>query len=452
MNPHPVEILSVEVVEPLHSAGGFDLPDVGGIESPSFRVAMWFRRPAAERPGRIRLSLAASPQSEPVQWDLRLVLASGRGDVPCPPGEAALGFDTYVDGIDLPRHFEIVVTYLCRTGAPVMLGRIRGRRGSCLTDHRPRFQPLVVCSQGRTGTTALMRALAAHPACVLNDRYPYEDAQGSYYARMAATVLRTPDLRFRGDRLLNDRRVILRTWHSVLPSRFLHTDFRSYEEIEALQAEQLAPVADFARAAIDRTYARIAAGTGKRESGQYFVEKNLEGAGTVRELRAGTVRELLWFYERVKLIVVTREPLDAFRSARDFNAKRGFPAFGRETCKDDEAWIDHFCERTTGLADLYDQHPVEDRMYLRFEDLMNGPRGELERLCAFLGPRVAALTVDSMRERLERDDAQARLHRTRDPGHELDTWRSQLSPWEVERILERTRLYRERFGYAGGDP
>lgn len=437
-----IEIETVDAAEPLRATegAGFDLPGPGVVPSMSFRVAMWFRRPAGEEAGRVELSLATSPDSEPRQWDLRQVSPSARDDVPARLGETAFGFDTYVDGVDLFREFEIVVTYRGPAGA-CELGRVRGRRGSLGGDRPGRYRPLLVCSQGRMGGTAVMKALLAHPLCIASDRFPYEDGQAAYYAKTAADLLRTPDLRYRLDPMLNDFRFLDRTWRSQSPNRLLHSDFRSYDEIEELLAANAWPVADFARGVIDRVYSSIAARSGKSEA-RYFLEKSY---------MPRSVNELLWLYDHVKLVLLSRDTLDVFRSSKEFNAKRGFLDFQRQRCPDDATWIDTYSERISCMVDTFDHHPAEDLFLLRFEDLMANPREELARLGAFVDPGSGDATLDAMVEALGRDDAATRTHRTRTPGREVGSWRGSLESWEVDRIRSRTGEFRRRFGYAVDD-
>lgn len=437
-----IEIESVELAQSFGGGGGhFDLPRPGRVPSMAVRVAMWFRRLRTETPGRVHLSLAASPQAEPLQWDLRLVEATERHDVPPLDGTKALGFDAYVDGIDLFREFEVVVTYQPPSDADVVLGRLRGRRGHLDGEYRGKFTPLLLCSQGRMGSTALMRSLLVHPRCLAHEGYPYEDAQGGYLARVAATLLRTPDLRYRGDTLSQDMRYVQRAWRSVGANPFLRPDYRPHDQIESLVAEQARPIADFARAAIDRVYARAATLQGKAGSARYFLEKSM---------RPCSVNELLWLYPHVKLVLLTRDPRDVFRSARDFNAKRGWPSFLREHWEDDEGWIDHYSQRISCLVDVFDHHAAEQRIHLRFEDLMSDPRAELERLSTFVDPGTAKVTIDSMFAAFRTADPQSRAHRTRAPGAEIGGWHSSLSAAEIERISSRTEIFRRNFGYEGG--
>ncbi len=437
-----IEILSTAVSEPLAAAAAasFDLPRTGTVPTLALRIAMWFRRPDGEPPGEVLLALTASPQSEPVQWELRRAAVAPRTDVPARDGETALGFDLYVDGVELPREFEVDVSYRPRSGGEEELGRVRGRRAWLAGSCAPRFEPVLVASQGRMGTTALMKALGQHPACVVHPRYPFENAQAVYYARIAAALLRTPNLLPQPDRFSGDLGYAYRTRRAIGANPFLHPDYVAHEDLEATLAEQAPHVADFVRAAVDRVYARVAAATGREEGGRFLLEKSM---------RPTSPGELLWIYPRVRMVLLTRDPRDVFRSAREFNARRGRPSFLRELCADEESWIDLYSQRISCLVDVFEKHPAEDRLHLRYEDLVRRPREELGRVARWIEPATPDRVVADLVAALATDEPRFRRHRTRAAGTEIGSWTS-LSAAEVERILDRTRVYRERFGYPAG--
>ncbi|MCA9880736.1 MAG: hypothetical protein KC442_23225, partial [Thermomicrobiales bacterium] len=110
---------------------------------------------------------------------------------PAASGAAACGFSLLVDTLVLHRTFEFALRITLATGTVVNVASVSGVRNPITTDYSPRLQPLIVNSFGRTGTTLLMRMLAAHPAVVVYNRPPYE-IRGSKYWLHALRVLGTP--------------------------------------------------------------------------------------------------------------------------------------------------------------------------------------------------------------------------------------------------------------------
>ena len=74
---------------------------------------------------------------------------------------------------------------------------ISGQRRPLETGYAPRLQPLLVTSLGRTGTTLLMRMLAAHPGVVVYARPPYEARGGKYWLHVLKTLAAPTDARKR---------------------------------------------------------------------------------------------------------------------------------------------------------------------------------------------------------------------------------------------------------------
>src|SRR6478735_1022743 len=177
-----IEIEKVEIAEPLRAGlnGDLDLPRTGRIDGIAFRIAGWFRRPRGSAKPKVRFHLAASAGAEPVQWDLRELQSRERPGVPCHDWEVAVGFEGYVDGALLPRTFRVLISYRTESGEERLIGEIAGRRTFVAGEYEPRFQPIAVYHGGRMGSTAMMRALLAHPHVAIGEQHPFENNTAWY--------------------------------------------------------------------------------------------------------------------------------------------------------------------------------------------------------------------------------------------------------------------------------
>jgi Sulfotransferase family len=431
-----IEIDLIQVAEGVRAIGdaAFDLPSATRINGMAFRLAGWFRVPHDQALGLVRFSLADSEIAHPADFSLRETRPQARPDVPCGPGQVSYGFDSYIDGITLPRTFRILVTYCRNVDDEFALGEVRGRHTPIAGKYIAEFQPITVFHVGRTGSTALMQALLANPEIVVDDRHPYEYASAGYFSHASSILLRTNDFENPQDGDPKNAGWLL---PSLRPNMCLSPDFQQYESIESNLASLASEVSDFARAAIDIGYRPIRARTNK-PAAKFFAEK---------VVWQDSVNAFLWLYPKVKLILLTRDPRDSFRSARDFNAKRSIASFGREYVTSDEDWIDFRGRWLRRIVHTFDHHPEEDRLNVRFEDLMADTIGTMHRVCAFLGLDSSISTVNAMADAVVEETPESMAHRTSPRGHEVGSWRRALTSEEEARIIDQSRPFMRRFGY-----
>ena len=423
-----IEIDRIELAEPFDGKAAFNFPNTGRVDGIVLRVAGWFRQPRSALAKLVRFTLVASESSlSSAALNLQEINLRERIDVPCRPLEICLGFDGYVDAVSLPRTFRIQVRYQRETGEDCLFGEIRGRRTVLKGNYTAKVQPLIVFHAGRMGSTAMMRTLLAHPRILVNDRHPYEAAPAEYFSRACSIMLSTPKA---GHHV---------SWDSLGPNPYLTPNFQSHESIEDNLDSLAGPVGDFARARIDCWYRTVAVRANKPAS-TFFAEKAVWPQAS---------NALLWLYPTVKLILMTRDPRDVFRSARDFNAKRGIPGFGRELVASDEEWINLRGRWFGDIVDVFDNHPEEDRLQVRFEDLIQDTRLTLSRVCAFLGLENSEAILTAMSQAIQEETPQTNRHRTSLPGQEVGRWRDSVTDQHARQIARTTRIYMRRFGYDG---
>jgi hypothetical protein len=432
-----IEIEKIDVAESPGVHAALDSPGVGRVNGMAFRVAGWFRRPRGSANPKVRLHLAACAGAEPLHWELREMQSHERPEVPCHGWEVAIGFEGYVDAVRLPRTFRILISYRRESGTDCLIGEISGRRTFISAQYHARIQPIVVYHGGRMGSTAMMRALLAHPDIAIGDRHPFENNTAGYLAGISTSLLRTPSTGEEAEARWED---MPRLWNSHGANPSLSLDFQDRVSIEATLEALKRPIADFARSSIDRCYDLIAARANK-PAARFFAEK---------ESRPDNINALLWLYPRVKLILLTRDPRDFFRSARDFNARRGILAFGREFVGSDEEWIDLKSRLLCSFVDVFDNHPAADRLHAPFEEFITNTRSTLQRVCAFLEVDGSPATISAMEHAVLEETPESKFHRTRPSGEEIGSWQADLSPAHARRITEGASAYMQRFGYEPG--
>ncbi len=110
-----------------------------------------------------------------------------------PDAPEASGFWSLCSTLGLDREFTLTVRAVTTEGTRFELGSIAGRRRPVTTSFEPRFQPLLVTSLGRTGTTLLMSLLTAHPAIVAHRTYPYEIYPARYWLHLLRVLAKPAD-------------------------------------------------------------------------------------------------------------------------------------------------------------------------------------------------------------------------------------------------------------------
>lgn len=431
-----IEIERVEIAEPMRLGllAALDSPGVGRIDGIVFRVAGWFRRPQGSAKPKLRLHLAACTGAEPVHWNLRELQSHERTEVPCNDWEMALGFEGYVDAVLLPRVFRVLISYQHESGEEHLIGEISGRRAFIAGGYEPRFQPIAVYHGGRMGSTAMMRALLSHHDIAVGNQHPFENNTAGYLSSISNLLLRPAQPRDNTKVEWGDAR---RAWYYYSSNWCLSRDFQDDASINATLAGLMGPTADFARISVDRCYDLVAARAGKTGA-KFLAEK---------QVRPDVINTLLWLYPNVKLILLTRDPRDLLRSARDFNAKRAELGFYRDFVASDEEWIDLQGGLLCSFVDVFDNHPAADRLHVPFEEFVTDTRGTLRGVCEFLDVDRSSETIDAMERAVREETPESKLHRTRTSGREIGSWRGDLSPAHVRRIARSAASYMQRFGY-----
>jgi hypothetical protein len=330
------------------------------------------------------------------------------------PGAGA-GFQLAVGTLGLPPRFELDVVAVV-DGQEARLARITAQREP-LTPARPAaLQPVFVTTLGRSGSSWLTLLLACHPEILVGGPFRDDVRVASYWASVLRTLtspasyIQTmrPEF-YAGHWWVGDERA------SPLPMtvgepRMLHWT----------AADNLNEIAGFCRGRVDAFYEQYGRLV-EPHPRKYFAEKCWPDASVLEA--AGEL------YPGAKELLLVRDFRDMVCSIIAFNAKRGFPSFGREVADSDEAMIGLLRGHALQLLCRL-RHGGDQVLLVRYEDLVLDTEHTLTRIWDHLGVDGDWVTTREVIAAAAemRPDVQ-RAHRTLDSVEAtIGRWRSDLGP------------------------
>ena len=304
---------------------------------------------------------------------------------------AAVGVDRGTDcvfhvlaglmGLGPNPRLEIEVALADGTRVPV--GWIALRRRPFRSGYEPQLRPLIVTCPGRSGSTFLMKLLAAHPEVVVFRRFPYESAPARYWMHMLSVLAQPANLiesthtdTFSGDR-----------W--AIGSNPFHDD-RVYEQkplSDWFAGAHVEELAAFCQRSIDDWYTTLAR-TQVQPDALYFAEKHMWPDHLPR-----LMREL---YPGAREVFLVRDFRDMALSILSFDRKRGFAGFRRPDGVSDVEYVRGVLrDMTLGLVAAWRERG-EGAHLLRYEDLIADPGQSLARLLGYLQGDASPGTIDEV--------------------------------------------------------
>jgi len=320
------------------------------------------------------------------------------------------GFWSLVGTVGLERDFRIELRAVFEDGTTAELGSIGGTHGP-IAPAETRFDPVLLTSLGRTGTTLLMGLLSAHPAIVADRTYPYENFPARYWLHLLRVLAEPAD---HGE--------------SSHPSTFTH-DYRRIghnpfhtapltndpELADLFGRSQVERLARFSQESIDEFYGALAAKQGKPDA-RFFVEKfHPDHVPRI-------ARDL---YPGAKELFLVRDFRDLLCSVLSFNEKRGTVDFGRERYDTDEEYVSWIGMGAGWLVNAWKARQATSHL-VRYEDLATRPTETIEGALAYLGvDRSPGLVDELVRDAFEHPELQN--HRTTGSVEaSIGRWRSEL--------------------------
>jgi len=104
------------------------------------------------------------------------------------PAAAQSGFQFLVSSLSLPTEFQLEIVGVSASGARASLGHVRGRRRTLGSAYRPRLQPLLITTLGRSGSAWLAALLSLHPEIVGLSPFRFEAKLTTYWMDVLHTL------------------------------------------------------------------------------------------------------------------------------------------------------------------------------------------------------------------------------------------------------------------------
>lgn len=270
----------------------------------------------------------------------------------------------------------------------------------------PVIAPLFVAALGRSGTTATLRLLAAHPGIVAHAAYPLE-------LRVFTAAVHPEDETLRA----------------------ATAGFAEAAPFDAGQQARLAAGEALTGADAEGVYRRITEADGKPDA-RFAAEKYPPRLDLPTALdRRPDARAL----------ILVRDPRDVIVSARAFDAKRGYRGFLEREGDTDEALVERYAGLYARLAGWRRARP--DLPLLRYEDLIADPLATAGPLFAALGVAADAGTVAATVAKAGAQKPGRHLTSASVPDS-VGRWRAALSPRLADLVADRMAAELAAFGYA----
>lgn len=288
------------------------------------------------------------------------------------------------------------------------------------------IQGIFVVSLGRSGSTMLMSALAAHPDLVAYERHPYETRIAQQYARLAKTLFEPADF-------TDPELEAFSQTHCIRSNAYLRPDGDSIILMDSILSTANL---DHCTNQVARFYRGYAAQRNKTAT--KFVEKCLPDPQWIRLLQD--------LFPGAKIVVLVRDFRDVYKSVLAFNKRRGFPAFGREKVDTDLEYIDRLAASAEALIEV---SATPGAVLVRYEDVIATPAITLQETLERLDIRAPLSAIQPMLASLSKETPERSKHQTaRSKQASVARWQSESSPAELAKYSERLLRPLSFFGYA----
>jgi len=350
------------------------------------------------------------------------------------PAGAQSGFDTAVGLASLPRAGRLRIDALLDDGTQQPMIEIGYRRAPLNSGFSPEFQPLMITSLFRMGTTRLLRLLSEHPEILVERSYPYETYAASYWLQAFKILTEPANLH---ESSHPDDFVERRRWIGHNP--FHRKPVTEHAAVAKWMGHgSIERVAEFCQRATQDFYRTVAAAQNEG-SPRFFAEKHLPSSHV-----PWMIHDL---YHGAREIFLVRDFRDVVCSMLAFNNKRGFAAFDRQKVDTDLEMIELFAIRCAQLSAAWRQRE-ESALLVRYEELVLDPTATMGALLRHAGLDDRERTVNSLIAAADCETSELAFHRTtRSPEESIGRWRHELTPevaTTVNRLLEDSLV---AFGY-----
>jgi hypothetical protein len=348
---------------------------------------------------------------------------------------ARCGFAAGLGVVHLPRRFRLELSLELDDGTRTSLGVIKGERQALPATSSARFQPLLLTTLGRSGSTWLTWLLGNHPQLMAYRSFHYEPRVAGYFTEMLRALTQPASYyqALRGDIDSGG------WWLGRNPNQGLPR-YSTDPEIDAwLGVDYVESLIAFAAERTDALHLRMAEATGKTDAA-YFVEKFPP---------IHFAQEMLWeIFPGTKEIFLVRDFRDVACSILDFSDKRGLSWYWMDgPASPSELIGERLADEVEHLLDRWAVRS-ERAFLVRYEDLIANPESVLSELFDYVGVDGSTQTVSRLLA-TTLDSGLAREHMTSlTPGDSVGRWQKDLDPPLLAVCEEAFADALETFGYA----
>lgn len=323
------------------------------------------------------------------------------------------GFKVLLSTIGLANRTTLRIQALLNNTTPVEIAVITLERTQKIrSTYTPKYQPLLVTSLGRSGSTWLMHLLGQSEKVALYEAYPYEAYASKYWLYTILKVLSEPTnylATASPDDLFNfnvgwSRRDL------YLPShrQWFYQDYLQ----NAIQ---------FCQHSIDSFYQQALKNQGQTKQAIYFAEK----FGTW--YANGIFHEC---YDQCKEILLVRDFRDMLCSMQAFTKKRGseqVQGFSINLEKEEISALQGVQKSAQALYNYWQENEARI-LLIRYEDLLQYPETTLKEILSYLALPNTNEVITKMLKQAARETAEMKTHKTsKSPLQSIGRWQHDLS-------------------------
>jgi hypothetical protein len=352
------------------------------------------------------------------------------------PAAKRCGFSTACSLLGIPRDFSLRVEARLENLAPMTIAHIEGRRRALRTGYRPRFQPIMLKTFGRAGSTWVTHVIGAHPQALAYRPFQFEPRMLDYWLEIVRTQSHPHSYAQAIDPDVRQERAWWEGRARWLGPLFLDAEPAVERWVETEAIEEFGA---FAQMRVDSFYGRVAESQDKPQALR-FVERVHEWPEMV------LAREL---YDEARTVFLVRDLRDLLASRLAFNRRTGKAQFGYDRAASPEEYVQG--SMRAEADDMVESWRAQRQhaFLLRYEELMLHPEETLRELLEHLGLDHSdeAVTATLERARAQAPDRQADHRTSAGEAASIGRWRSDLAPELQDACAEAFEPALAEFGY-----
>ena len=321
------------------------------------------------------------------------------------------GFASRINAVELPQRFRVGLVARFEGARPVRIAVVEGTRRALPAQTTTRFQPIMVTTLGRSGSTWLMSLLGQHPEITAFQPQTSEPRAASYFADVLGLLSRPSSY----VSVVRGYAVTTLDWMGASPMRPLHEYERDPDLLEWIGATYVEELIAFVAQRLDALYTQLSEKECKERSTRFVEKCPPKGPQTM----------LSEIYPEAREILLVRDFRDYVCSVRSW--RHGWEE-SRSRHSSDEEWVRRSLAGQV-RALLVARQQRSSALVLRYEDLVSRTEETLESVFDYLGVAGSPSMVKALIENTEAtsDRAIARDHQTSGgPAESIGRWKRDL--------------------------